>query len=57
MGTIASIPEFRIKYSDVFSLRNLYLMLHELLLEENWKGLDGSSEHEDIETLYSENIS
>ena len=56
MGVAVSIPEFRIKYSDVFSLRNLYIMLHELLLEENWRGVDGGSEHEDVETLYSENV-
>ena len=56
MPTVVSIPEFRIKYSDVFSLRNLYIMLHELLLEENWRGLEGGSDHEDVETLYSENV-
>ena len=56
MGVIASIPEFRVKYSDVFSLRNLYIMLHEMLLEENWRGVDGNPDHEDIETLYSENV-
>ncbi|MEK6984582.1 MAG: hypothetical protein AABX33_08455 [Nanoarchaeota archaeon] len=56
MGVIASIPEFRVKYSDVFSLRNLYIMLHEMLLEEGWRGLEGERDHEDIETLYSENI-
>ena len=58
----AEIPEFRIKYKDVFSLKNLYIMLHELLVEEGWYGM-GTSEvtpgyemHKDIETLYSENI-
>ena len=50
------IPEFRVKYRDVFSLRNLYIMLHEMLLEENWTGVDGDKEHTDIETLYSENV-
>src|SRR3990167_11365053 len=55
MGSII-IPEFRIKYSDVFSLRNLYIMMHQLLLEEGWRGVDGDSDHTDIETLYSENI-
>ena len=50
------IPEFRVKYSDVFSLRNFYLMLHEMLLEENWLGIDDDRGHEDIETLYSENV-
>ena len=50
------IPEFRVKYRDVFSLRNLYIMLHETLLEENWFGKDGETDHTDIETLYSENV-
>ena len=54
--TEIKIPEFRVKYRDVFSLRNLYLMLHEMLLEENWKGADGEMDHSDIETLYSENV-
>lgn len=53
---IATIPEFRVKFNDVFSLRNLYIMLHELLLEENWRGAEGDSDHADIETLYSENV-
>lgn len=56
MGVIASIPEFRVKYSDVFSLRNLYIMLHETMLEENWLGADNDPDHADIETLYSENV-
>ena len=56
MGVIAQIPEFRVKYSDIFSLRNLYIMLHEMLLEENWVGADGESDHSDIETFYSENV-
>ncbi len=55
MGEI-KIPEFRVKYRDIFSLRNLYIMLHELLLEEDWRGKDGDMGHEDIETLYSENV-
>lgn len=50
------IPEFRVKYKDVFSLRNLYIMMHEMLLEENWLGNDGDTDHNDIETLYSENL-
>lgn len=56
MAVIASVPEFRVKYRDVFSLRNLYLMLHEMLLEEGWRGKEGEPGHEDIETLYSENV-
>ena len=54
--TEIKIPEFRVKYRDVFSLRNLYLMLHEMLLEEEWRGKDGEADHSDIETLYSENV-
>lgn len=53
---VSSIPEFRVKYRDVFSLRNLYIMLHEFLLEEDWKGVDGDDDHRDIETFYSENV-
>jgi len=56
MGIIASVPEFKVKYSDVFSLRNLYIMLHEMLLEEGWRGVDNDPDHTDIETLYSENV-
>lgn len=54
--TEIKVPEFRVKFNDVFSLRNLYIMLHQLLLEENWKGADGDWDHSDIETLYSENV-
>lgn len=53
---VSHIPEFRVKYRDIFSLRNLYIMLHEMLLEENWLGADSSPDHDDIETLYSENV-
>ena len=58
-GSEIVIPEFRVKYRDVFSLRNLYLMLHEMLLEEGWHGSDGpraNKEGEDVEILYSENV-
>ena len=55
-GGVIRLPEFKVKYRDVFSLRNLYIMLHEMLLEEGWKGVDGNDDHEDIEILYSENV-
>lgn len=55
-GGVIAIPEFRVKYRDVFSLRNLYIMLHETLLEEGWRGKDGEPDHSDIEKLYSENV-
>ncbi len=57
---LREIPQFSVKYKDVFSLRNLYIMMHELLLEEGWLGFEGKEEdvsaHSDIESLYSENI-
>ena len=57
---IRTIPMFSVKYKDVFHLRNLYVMMHELLLEEGWLGFDGQdidiTSHSDIETLYSENV-
>ncbi len=57
---IRQIPMFSVKYKDVFHLRNLYVMMHELLLEEGWLGFDNQSadltSHSDIETLYSENV-
>lgn len=51
---IVSIPQFRIKFNDVFHLRNLYVMMHEYLLEEGWRGKDGEANHSDIETFYLE---
>ncbi len=57
---LVKLPPFSVKYKDVFSLRNLYVMMHELLLEEHWLGFDDQEEdlfaHSDIETLYSENV-
>jgi len=54
------IPTFSVKYKDVFSIKNLYIMMHELLLEEGWHGFEDqqadTSAHSDIETLYSENV-
>ena len=37
---IREIPVFSVKYKDVFSLRNLYIMMHELLQEEGWYGFE-----------------
>ena len=57
---VRDIPVFSVKYKDVFSLRNLYVMMHELLLEEGWLGFEeveeDKSSHSDMETLYSENV-
>lgn len=52
------IPQFKVKYKDVFHLKNLYIMMHEYLSEEGWRGPvsggKGVYEHSDIETLYLE---
>jgi len=53
---VAKIPMFKVKYKDVFHLRHLYNMMHELLWEEGWAGCEGDRWHADIETLYSENV-
>ncbi len=53
---VAEIPEFRVKFNDVFSLRNLYMMMRSTLLEEAWVGSDGETDGSDFETYYSENI-
>jgi len=54
------IPVFSVKYKDIFSLQNLYVMMHEMLLEEQWLGFEGQQEdlsaHSDLEALYSENV-
>ena len=51
-GDILQLPEIKVKYKDVFSLRNLYIMLHETMLEEGWFGADGSKDGDDVYTLY-----
>jgi len=57
---VREIPLFSVKYIDVFSLQNLYVTMHELLLEEGWLGFEGQeadmASHTDIEALYSENV-
>ncbi len=53
---VREIPLFKVKYKDVFHMKNLYNMMHELLWEEGWTGYEGDRWHEDIETLYSENV-
>lgn len=39
---------FRIKYKDVFHLKNFYRMIHEWLLEHDWKAADGTKDHHEI---------
>jgi len=53
---VYEVPEFKVKFSDVFSLRNLYVMMHEMMLEEGWAGSKNDSDGTDVETYYSENV-
>lgn len=50
---LTQIPQFTVKYKDVFHLLNLYTMMHEMLWEEGWNGYEDERWHADIETLYS----
>jgi len=58
LRAVRTIPQFKVKYKDVFHLKNLYIMMHEYLSEEGWRGPLSSSYgvfwHHDIETLYLE---
>ena len=56
------MPQMKVKYKDVFHLKNLYIMLHEYFIEEKWYGPEqygqtnpgGATTHGDIESLYLE---
>ncbi len=58
MAPQIDIPEFRIKYKDVFHLKNLYVMIHEYLTEEGYLDKDQSQNNQEghryTETLYME---
>jgi len=63
MSVIRKVEPFKIKYSDVFHLKNLYIMMHEWLADEMWTGKmkplgafrpHPGSTHMDIEKLYME---
>ncbi|MBR9699660.1 hypothetical protein GOV09_04345, partial [Candidatus Woesearchaeota archaeon] len=56
---LREVTPFKVKYNDVFHLKNLYVMMHEYLVDEGWYGDDGlgdspSNTHRDIEKLYME---
>ena len=56
---IREVPLFKIKYSDVLHLKNLYIMMHEYLIDEGWTGSGGTKAqpnetHGDIEKMYME---
>ncbi|MBS3097643.1 hypothetical protein J4209_02500 [Candidatus Woesearchaeota archaeon] len=56
---IKELPEIKVKYKDVFHLKNLYVMMHEYLVEENFLDEDQNQTyngHRFIETLYLENF-
>ena len=55
-----TLPETKVKFKDVFNLKNLYVMMHEYLIEEKWFGKEGptgtqpGAMHSNIEKLYLE---
>lgn len=55
---VREIPLFKIKYKDVFHLKNLYVMIHEYLVEEGFldeeQEQSASGGHKYTETLYME---
>ena len=58
---VRTIPQFKVKYKDVFHLKNMYTMMHEYLAEEGWRGPHSGAasaySHSDIEKLYLEKFS
>lgn len=56
-GFIAIFPDFRpmrVKYKDIFDLRDFYKALHEWLLEHDWKDEEDKLDH--WENYYGERI-
>ena len=56
---IRTVEPFKVKYNDIFHLKNLYIMMHEYLADEGWTGEGGAADtpsntHRDIEKLYME---
>ena len=56
---IRTVTPLKIKYNDVFHFRNMYVMMHEYLVDEAWFGEDGpqdipTNHHRDIEKFYME---
>jgi len=56
MVRVGELIQTRIKFKDFFHLKNLYVMMHEWLLEESWLGENMLPDHSDIEKLYLENM-
>jgi hypothetical protein len=57
-AVLREITPFKVKYSDVFHLKNLYVMMHEYLADEGWIGTKVGAHpvetHSDIEKMYME---
>lgn len=54
---VRTIPQMKVKYKDIFHLKNLYIMVHEYLLEEGFfdeAQVAGQAGHDNIEKLYME---
>jgi len=53
-GMIPVVQKLKIKYKDLFHLKEYYIALHEWLLENKWSDIDEGSDH--WETHYRERI-
>ena len=55
---VSEIPEFRVKFRDIFHLKNLYVMMHEYLVEEGFLDEDQTQRtlegHKYVEIFYME---
>jgi hypothetical protein len=54
---VRTIPQMKVKYKDVFHLKNMYVMMHEYLIEEGFvdeSGTHAQAGHNYIEKLYME---
>lgn len=57
-STTSIFPEYspiKVKYKDIFHIKEYYMGLHEWLLENGWKDVEGDGEH--WESYYGERLS
>lgn len=54
-GQLIPIPVLKIKYKDIFELKEFYEMFHDWLMDNDWRDLEENSDH--WETHYAERTS
>lgn len=53
-GQLVKLPSLKIKFKDIFDLKDFYVALHEWMLEHQWKDKEEGNDH--WESLYYEMI-